>query len=194
MLKETELRILSSFFPEGKDITLKIIMQKSGLSYEPVYRVVNALTEKKIISFKKFGKTFVYSLIFEKEEAKLAFFFYAKDKLKEFSKNHRLIFNALSKVNKENSDFLAIFGSYVKGTQKKDSDVDVLCVSSNRKKDEKEIKSLKYETNLDFAPVVISKTEFRKIKNENEVFWSDLIKFGIIFKGYELFYSEAYLK
>ncbi len=194
MLKETELKILSSFFPEGKDITLRIIMQRSGLSYEPVHRVVNSLTEKKIISSKKFGKTFVYSLIFEKEEAKLAFFFYAKEKLKEFSKNHRVIFNALSKVNEENIDFLAVFGSYAKGTPKKDSDVDVLCVSSNKKEDEREIKSLKYETNLEFAPVVISKKEFKKIKNENEVFWSDLIKFGIIFKGYELFYSEAYLK
>lgn len=194
MLKETELRILSSFFPEGRDITLKIIMQRSGLSYEPVYRVVNGLTKKRIISSKKFGKTLVYSLIFEKEEIKTVFFFYAREKLKEFSKSRRVIFNALSKVNEENIDFLAVFGSYAKGTPTKDSDVDVLCASSDKKEDEREIKSLKYETNLEFAPVVMSKTEFRKIKNENTVFWSDLIKFGIIFKGYELFYSEAYLK
>ena len=194
MLKETELRILSSFFPEGKDITIKIIMQRSGLSYEPVYRVVNSLAEKKIISSKKFGKTLVYSLIFEKEEIKIAFFFYAKEKLKEFSKSHRVIFNALSKVNEENIDFLAVFGSYAKGTPTKDSDVDVLCVSSNKKEDEREIKSLKYETNLEFAPIVIPKKEFKKIKKENETFWNDLVEFGIIFKGYELFYSEAYLK
>jgi predicted nucleotidyltransferase len=169
-------------------------MQRSGLSYEPVYRVVNGLTKKRIISSKKFGKTLVYSLIFEKEEIKTVFFFYAREKLKEFSKSRRVIFNALSKVNEENIDFLAVFGSYAKGTPTKDSDVDVLCASSDKKEDEREIKSLKYETNLEFAPVVMSKTEFRKIKNENTVFWSDLIKFGIIFKGYELFYSEAYLK
>jgi len=194
MLKETELRILSSFFPEGKEITLKKIMERSGLSYEPVHRVVNNLTQKKLISLKKFGKTLVYSLNFEKEDVKIAFFFYAKEKLKEFSKNHGLIFSGLSKVNGENMDFLAVFGSYAKGTQTKDSDIDVLCASSNKKEDEREIKSLKYETNLNFAPVVIPKLEFKKIKKENEIFWNDLVKFGIIFKGYELFYSEAYLK
>lgn len=194
MLKETELRILSSFFPEGKEITLKKIMERSSLSYEPVHRTVNILNEKKLIFSKKFGKTLVYSLSFEKEEVKIAFFFYAKEKLKEFSKNHRLIFNGLSKVNDENIDFLEVFGSYAKGIQTKESDVDILCVSSNKKEDEREIKSLKYETNLDFVPVVMPKTEFKKIKKENEIFWDDLVKFGIIFKGYELFYSEAYLK
>ncbi len=194
MIKETELRILSSFFPEGEEITLKKIMKKSNLSYEPVHRKVNCLVEKKLISSKKFGRTLVYSLNLEKEEVKTAYFFYAKDNLKEFSKSHRLIFNGLSKVNDENIDFLAVFGSYSKGTQTKDSDVDVLCVSSNKKEDEGEIESLKYETNLDFTPIVMLKAEFKKIKKENEIFWNDLVKFGIIFKGYELFYSEAYLK
>jgi len=194
MLKETELKILSSFFPEGKEITLKKIMERSGLSYEPIHRTANILNKKKLTSSKKFGKTLVYSLNFEKEDVKTAFFFYAKEKLKEFSKRNGVIFSALSKIQDENIDFLAIFGSYAKGNQTGDSDVDVLCISSNKKEDEKEIKSLKYETNLDFAPVVIPKTEFQKIKKENEIFWNDLVKFGIIFKGYELFYSEAYLK
>src|SRR3989344_2410965 len=162
MLKQTELRILSSFFPEGKERTLKQIMEKSGLSYEPIYRNIQELARKKIISSKRFGKTLVYSLNFEKEEVKTAFFFYAKETLKEFSKKYKIIFNALSKVNDEDVDFLAVFGSYTKGNTGKESDVDVLCVSSTKK--------------------------------ENEIFWNDLIKFGIIFKGYELFYSEAYLK
>jgi len=194
MLKETELKILSSFFPEGKEITLKKIAERSNLSYEPIHRVVNNLTEKKLVSFKKFGKTLVYSLNSEKEDVKTAFFFFAKEKLKDFSKKHKPIFDGLSKINEENIDFLAVFGSYAKGSQMKESDVDILCVSSDKKKDEKEIKSLKYETNLEFTPVVIPKSEFKKIKKENEVFWNDLVKFGIIFKGYELFYLEAYLK
>ena len=194
MLKETELKILSSFFPEGGEITLKILMQRSGLSYEPVHRTAGNLVERNIVSSKKLGKTLVYSLILEKEEVKIAFFFYAKSRLKEFSEKYRIIFNALSKVNKESSYFLAVFGSYAKGNPTKDSDVDVICVSSNKKDDEKEIKSLKYETNLDFIPIVMPKAEFKKIKRENEVFWNDLVKFGVIFKGYEMFYSEAYLK
>ncbi|MEK6917579.1 MAG: nucleotidyltransferase domain-containing protein [Nanoarchaeota archaeon] len=194
MLKETELKILSSFFPEGKEITLKKVMERTSLSYEPVYRNIRELEREKIISSMKFGKTLVYSLNFEKEEAKIAFFFYAKDRLKELSNKYKTIFNALSKIDKENMDFLAIFGSYAKGNPTKESDVDIICVSLNKKDDEQELRSLSSLTNLEFNPVVLPKSEFKKIKKENDVFWNDLVKFGIIFKGYELFYSEAYLK
>ncbi len=194
MLNETELKVLKSFFPEGNEITLKIIMERTGLSYEPVHRTIKRLTNKKLVSVKKFGKTSVYKTDFQKEEVKLAFIFYAKQKLKDFSEKHGRIFRALSKLNEENVDFLAIFGSYAKGTERKNSDVDVLCVGSNKKKIEKEVKGLRYETNLEFAPVVIIKSEFAKIKLENKVFWNDLVRFGIIFKGYELFFYHAYLK
>ncbi len=194
MLKETELRILCSFFPEGKEITLKQIMERTALTYEPVYRNIKGLEKERIILSKQFGKTLVYSLNFEKEEVKTAFFFYSKNRLKEFSDKHRLIFNALSKLKNENIDFLAVFGSYAKGNQRKNSDIDVLCVSSDKNADEHELKSLKYFTDSEFAPVVMPKSEFKKIKEENDIFWEDLVKFGVIFKGYELFYSEAYLK
>ena len=194
MFKETELKVLSSFFPEGREVTLKQIKEKTGLSYEPIYRNIKELEKKKVILCKKFGKTLVYSLNFEKEEANTAFFFYSKKRLKEFSRKYSVIFNALSRINNEGVDFLAVFGSYAKDNPTKKSDVDILCVSDNKKENEQELKSLRYATNLEFSPVVLSKSEFKKIKKENDVFWNDLVKFGIIFKGYELFYSEAYLK
>ena len=194
MLNETELKVLSSFFPEGNEITLKMIIERTRLSYEPVYRTVKQLTYKKLVSVKKFGKISVYKIDFKKEEVKLAFFFYAKRKLKDFSEKHGTIFRALSKLNEENVDFLAVFGSYAKGIERKNSDIDVLCVGSNKKDIERKVRGLRYETNLEFAPVVILKSEFVKIKEENEVFWNDLIRFGIIFKGYELFFYYTYLK
>jgi predicted nucleotidyltransferase/predicted transcriptional regulator len=194
MINRTELEILMGFFPIGKEITLKRIMEKSGLSYEPVYRTIKELSKQNIISGKKFGKTAVYSLDFKKEEVKTAFFFYAKNRLRGFSKNNKVVYNALMQIDDENIDFLAVFGSYAKGNQTKESDVDVLCVSSNKKVDENEIGSLRHKTNLEFSPVVIPKSEFKKIKKENDVFWQDLIEYCVIFKGYELLYSEAYLK
>lgn len=193
MLKETELKILSSFFPDGEEKTIKTIMRKSHLSYEPVYRTTKQLEKKDILMKKRFGNTIVYSANFEKEELKATFFLYAKDNLNKFSKKHRTIFNTLSNYD-DDIDFLAVFGSYAKGGQLKESDIDVLCVSPNKKKYEREITGLKYETGLNFAPVIISKSEFKKIKRENIIFWKDLVKFGIIFRGYELFYSRVYLK
>ena len=192
MLKETELKVLCGFFPEGKDITLKRIMERSKLSYEPVHRTLKELYKRKLVSGKKFGKTSVYEIDYPKEEVKLAFFFYAKEKLNLFSKSHGNIARALSGI--KSADFLAVFGSYAKGEFNKESDVDVICVSSQKSELEHEIYALKHSTNLDFASVVIPKEEFEKIKDENKAFWNDLVKFGIIFQGYEQFYSEAYLK
>ncbi len=193
-LSENELIVLSSFFPEGKEITLKIIQERAKLSYEPVYRIVKQLVDKKLLFVKKFGKTSVYSLDFSKEKIKIAFIFYANERKEKFAEEYGRIYKALSKIDEEDIDFLVIFGSYAKGNPTKKSDVDILCVSSNKNKVESKLKGLRYETNLEFIPVVISKTEFSKIKKENEQFWKDLVDYGIIFKGYELFYYYAYLK
>ena len=193
-LSETEFEVLKSFFPEGKEITLKEIMKRSGYSYEPVYRTVKQLVEKQLILLKKFGKTLVYSLNFNKNFVKIAFFLYANEKKEEFSKKHFLITKSLSDLTEDDLDFLAIFGSYAKGNYTKNSDIDILAVTNKQKNIESEIKSLKYKLGKELVPVVIPKIEFAKIKNENEQFWKDLIKYGVIFKGYELFYYYAYLK
>ena len=52
---QTDFMVLQSFFPEGKEVTLKKIMERSRYSYEPCYRTVNKLVKEKIITVKKFG-------------------------------------------------------------------------------------------------------------------------------------------
>jgi len=193
-LSETEFNVLKSFFPEGKEITLKVIQKRSKLSYEPVYRTVKQLVEKKLLFVKKFGKTLVYSLDFTREKIKIAFILYSDERKEKFAEEYKRVYKALSKIDEEDIDFLAVFGSYAKNNPTKQSDVDILCVSPNKNKVESKLKGLRYETNLEFTPVVMPKTEFAKIKKENEQFWKDLVDYGIIFKGYELFYYYAYLK
>ena len=89
---------------------------------------------------------------------------------------------------------IVLFGSYAKGTQTEKSDVDVICVSDQKKLIEDKIKSLRYGYGKHFTPIVMLKTEFAKIKEENKEFWNDLLNYGIIIKGYETFYYYAYLK
>ncbi|MBU2104820.1 MAG: nucleotidyltransferase domain-containing protein [Nanoarchaeota archaeon] len=193
-LSENELKVLSSFFPEGKEITLKVIQKRSKLSYEPVHRIAKQLIDKKLLFVKKFGKTLVYSLDFIREKIKIAFILYSNERKEKFAEDYGRIYKALSKIDEEDIDFLVVFGSYAKGNPTKQSDVDILCISPNKNKVESRLKGLRYETNFEFTPVVMTKTEFVKIKKENEPFWKDLVDYGVIFKGYELFYYYAYLK
>ena len=89
-------------------------------------------------------------------------------------------------------DVLILFGSYSKGTERKESDIDILGVSENKEETEREIRSFKYSTGKDFSPVTIPRVEFPKIKKENPELWNDIIKNGIIFKGVETVYFIEY--
>lgn len=192
-LTETEFAVLKSFFPDVAEKTIKEIQGRANLSYEPVYRTLSQLVERKITSCKKIGKTQVYHLDYTSFFAKMAFYLFATEKAQRFSQKHPRIQNALAELPDEQIDFLAIFGSYAKGTETSKSDIDIICITQQVKKIESAIKSLRHGYNLDIKPVVTTREEFAKIGTENEQFWSDLMHYGIIFKGYDLFYSYAYL-
>lgn len=192
-LDKTGLDILKSFFPEGKDITIKEIQKRSGYSYEPVHRTLGKLLERKIVFEKRFGKVLVYSLNVDTHFARTAFYLYSVDRTVLFSKKHSTINKALKEIPENKIDVLIIFGSYAKGKESERSDIDVLCVTPYQDVVKSKIRSLKHAYNKDFSPLVMDRLEFEKIKKENKEFWSDLIEYGVIFKGHELFYSEAYL-
>ena len=192
-LNQTDFDILQSFFPEGRELTLKKIMERSKYSYEPCYRTVNKLLKEKIISVKKFGRTLVYSLDFNKTQAKVAFYLYSTKRAYNFSVFQPSIFAALSEIPEDKAEFLAVFGSYAKETFTEKSDIDIICISDDKEM-EKKIKSLRYGYGKHFNPIITPKTEFAKIRDENKEFWNDLVNYGIIFKGYELFYYYAYAR
>lgn len=190
-LSQTQVNILKGFFPEGQEITLKILMERSGYSYEPIHRNIKQLLAKKIINVKKFGKTAVYSANFEKEEFKLAFYHYMTKKVIKFKNKHPKIFRAIKELEEEPFDLIILFGSYSKGIETKESDVDLMVITDKKNK-ENEVYGLKYEYGLDFVPAFVKKREFLKMKKENKVLWDSLKKFGIVFKGENLFYYWVY--
>lgn len=192
-LEEGESVLLRSFFPKAKELTIKEIMKQSSYSsYERNNSYLRSLAKKKIIQEKKIGKTLVYSLIPQNWFSKKAFHEYALNKARLFSEKHKTVASAFKELPVEEGDFYVIFGSYAKGTERKESDIDLLCVTSYKEKMETSLASLKRRYNIKIHPIIISKTEFVKIKRENPEFWQDLIYYGIIFKGYELFYYYAY--
>jgi predicted nucleotidyltransferase len=85
-----------------------------------------------------------------------------------------------------------IFGSYAKGTQTKNSDIDLLCVT-NKKDIQKIAKIFRTKYNLNIQPAIVKILDFRNIKKDNLQFWIDLIEYGIVLDGLDLFFREAYL-
>ena len=112
-----------------------------------------------------------------------------------FIKNHKILSKAIKEI-KSNPyiTILILFGSYSKNTQTKNSDIDLMAVTSPGKEKEIEsfIKSFTAKYGFKFAPVALSFLEFPNIKKENKELWNDLKLYGIIFKGNDDFYYEAY--
>lgn len=192
MLTETELKVLSAFFPEGCERTTKEIEKRSGYSHERVYSTLNALEEKGILSKKKVGKALVYSIKKFDDAAYLSFAYYSINKKDNFIKKYPSAWKAVEEfIDKSKPELVVLFGSYSKDEAKERSDIDVLCVSGNPET-ERIALSLRHKYNLRITPVVVSKEDFRNIRSDNPDLWEEIVRFGIILKGQELFYELVY--
>lgn len=194
-LDGTALAILKSFFPEGGEKTLTELQERAQYSHEPMHRVLSQLVQRKILTSKKVGKkTLLYSLDMTHRFAKLAYYHYATEQEHTFVHKHPTLTLALEHLPKNKIEALIIFGSYAKGNESEKSDIDILAVSSDKKEVEQEIKALTHcYKKKEFHAVVVPRSEFVKIKKENKEFWHDLVRYGIIFKGSEILYENAYL-
>lgn len=193
-LEEAEDIILRCFFPEGEEMTIKQLKKRSGYSYERVYNSLKGLVEKKIVHEKKIGKTLVYAIDFNNYYSKLAFHHYMTDRLIDFANKHPIAHRAIKELDGELLGIVLIFGSYSKGTETKDSDIDLMVILDYKSEREKAIQGLKYKYGLKIAPVFISRLEFPKIRKENPELWADLKQNALIFQGADLFYYWIYKK
>jgi len=195
-ISHLEGTIIAAFFPEATEMTIKEIRERINYSYERVNSALKLLTEKKIVLEQQKGKTLLYSLDLNSIYSySLGFNRYMLQREISFIKKHKTIFNALKKISKNPFVWAVIlFGSYSKGTETKQSDIDLLVLSipGQEKEIERFVKSLKYEMNLEFSLVVLPLQEFSYIKKDNPELWKDLKLYGLVFKGEDNFYGEMY--
>lgn len=192
MLNEAELIILSSFFPEGRELTTMEIGKRCGYSHERVHSTLVSLAQKGVLSRKRVGKTLVYSVRKFDDEAFLAFAYGSIERKTRFIAKYPKAANAIGEFLKISKPRLSIlFGSYSKGAATQESDIDILCVDGG-KNSEKTALSLRHAHNLKIAPVMLKFSQFRRIRQDNPALWDDILKFGVLLNGRELFYDFVY--
>jgi predicted nucleotidyltransferase len=195
-ISHLEGTIISAFFPEAEEMTIKEIQERVDYSYERVNSALKSLTEKKIVIEKQKGKTLIYSIDLEVPYSySLGFNRYMLQREVEFIKKHKTIYKAIQEVeNNPLSWNVILFGSYSKGTETQQSDVDLIvtCLPNKEKEVENFVKSLKHKYGINFSPVVLPIHEFPTIKKDNPELWNDLKMYGIVFKGDDSFYSWVY--
>ena len=156
MINENKMKILVLFFPKLSSLTSKEIEEKSNLSHETIFRLLKGLVKKRYLLEKQIGKTNLYEIIKDGDLTYPIFIDYMFNKKLIFKQKHLLLYKRIYEFIKEiNPDGPSvIFGSYAKGTETKNSDVDILCVT-NKKNIQNTVQAfkIKYNLNIQFIAV-----------------------------------------
>lgn len=195
-ISSLEGTVIAAFFPEAEEMTLKEIQDRTDYSYERVNSALKSLAGKKIVIEKKIGRTLVYSLdVFNFKVENLGFRSYVFQRETDFIRKYKTIFKSIQEIESYSSSWSVIlFGSYSKGTETKNSDVDLIvtCLPGKEKETEDFVISLKHKYGIKISPVILPMHEFSDIKKDNPELWKDLKLYGIVFKGGESFYYWMY--
>ena len=196
-MKEAEIKILASFFPRAeKEYTIKEIEKISAYSHERVYTTLLNLAKQGYLTKKRVGKTYTFKLNLKKDLILPFFYFLTErnkrffDSLKIFEK--KLLTEFIKQIYSPDLISCIVFGSYAKGEQREDSDIDILCIVRKRYDIEKIALSLAHKYGKSISPVIISIKDFLNMKKENPTFFLELIEFGVILYGREMFYELVY--
>jgi len=185
--------ILRSFFPDGKKKMISEIVKRSDYSYERVNSALKELEKKKIVKSEMAGKTLIYTLDFRNLYSRFAFSHYMLEEIIDFANKHFAIYKAVEEIKeKAFANIILIFGSYSKGLERKDSDIDIMVVSDNKKKTEEIVLQIKRKYGLNLQLVFVEKWDFKNIKKENRVLWEDLKINAKVFEGRDTFYYWMY--
>ncbi|MBU3905064.1 MAG: nucleotidyltransferase domain-containing protein [Nanoarchaeota archaeon] len=197
MLTNNEIRIIECFLPYFENsYTTKEIEDKSGYSHERVYTILMDLSKKGYLLKRKVGKTYLFTVKLKKDLLLPFIHFYTNKKEQFFKSKTISIKNLLNEFIEKisNNDLISVivFGSFAKGEETEESDIDVLCVTRKKYDIDKIALSLTHKYNRKITPVVVLAKDFVNMKKDNPVFYEDLIKFGVILYGMEPLYKLIY--
>jgi len=174
--KNIELEIILTLIKEESH--LREIARSIVESHSTVLRKINELVKENILDYKQEGKNKIF---FIKNNLKAKNYIYSAEiyNLSKLLKKHSelsIIFEEIKKNFK--NGMIILFGSYAKGNEKKDSDIDIYIETTDTK-----IKNKIKEIN---SKLSVKIGEF----DTNSLLIKEIIKNHIIIRGVEEFYER----
>jgi len=194
-------RIFQQYLPRlsGK-FTIRKLSQLAKLSYDATYRHVHFLVKEGSLNEEKVGAYSNISVNFDSESARKIIERISMKKTQDFLKKDvvlkKLLVELVTESNRSAPNELlsiVLYGSYAKGTQTQNSDIDVLfLVSSFGVSGELERTSsfVGKRYGKPVSPLVTTPVEFGKmLKSEKPMVAHEIFLDGIILFGLEKYYS-----
>ncbi len=179
ILNKTELRILEEFLKDyGTRLTGSQIARKKELNQKTVSNKLKNWEKQGYLKSKTQGRNKLYYLNLEdKEKLKHFLTMIEHQRTMEFYNKNPMVKEIVSQIQ---GDIVVIFGSYAKGKQTKESDLDMFIVGEYNKKRIREL-SERMQTEINV------KQYTRKKFEEMDYLLEEIMKSHIIVSGTELF-------
>lgn len=176
-----------------KTFTINEIAKDINGTYSYVNRVVLQLIEEKIILKKIVGHAFLCSLNKESEKTKALLILAEITRKEEYFVKHKslqLLFQDFMKELPKTIVSVVLFGSYAKETFTKESDIDLLIITTAKEDLTPVLRRIQKLYGKQLSPLLFTVEEFQQRKNETVV--REIIKNHIILQGAEQFLQEVY--
>lgn len=192
-LNQTDLNILEFLLEKwGQSFPIRQISKALGQDYRIVFMSATKLEKSGLIKSDRVGKAKNCRLNPTTDTASLLASVSSRIKEKFLKKNPHtqpLITDLTTKIKNPYYSII-IFGSYAKGTNKKDSDLDILIiVPGDKEAFEAEINSLLRITPIPTHPIILTYKEFMEgLASPKETVSKEALKNHVILYGAEAFY------
>lgn len=187
MIHKKYYEIMKQFLKDyNKEIYGRGLIKKVKISQKNIALTLEKLEKLGVLSSKTQGNIRYYSLNKSNPLCKKYLILIELESSIKFLENNPKINQVLNKINK--NQIICIFGSYAKGTQKKDSDLDLFVVG---KFNEKEIKQIGEDYNLEINIKKGSKLDFILSLRKKNPFINEILENHILISGYENFVEEV---
>ena len=129
-MSENTNKILQAFLPDYSiNLYVREIAKIIGLNRQTVSETLNLMERNRLLNSKISGRQKTYSLNFRNQLTKLNMI-NAENTMRMNIYKKRTISTLMTYVDK--STTIILFGSYAKGTERKDSDIDILILSDKK--------------------------------------------------------------
>jgi len=163
-------------------LSIREISKKCEINYKSAYNAIESLKKENLIKINNSNKTKfcsltnIFSPLLFKVEYNRKIEIINKYKLKP-------LLNTLENIKKEHITIL--FGSYIKGTNNKNSDIDLLIISEKEKEISQELEILPLDLHITYLTI----NEFLKMANSKEFsIVREVLEKNIILVGIENYY------
>lgn len=175
-----------------KNLTMNEIAKSLNQHYSLVYRVIERLSNDKVLVKKKIGNSHVCHLNLDNEKTEAFLTLAEIEKKEEFyfkNKEIKLILeDFISLIKKDNLYSVILFGSYAKGNPLKNSDIDILILVKNKTPIGNVLRELYAKYGKEINVVMITLKELKEQKDK-ELF-KEIIHNHYILYGFEIFSKE----